>query len=263
MPLMSILQAVILGIVEGLSEFLPISSTAHMILASTILHIAESEFVKSFEIVIQLGAILAAVAYYWNFLWKRKDVWPIVIVAFLPTAVIGLLVHGLVKTYLLGNVGVVIGSLFFGGIALIVFEVLHRERDSHVEDLGKITYTQALLIGLFQSLAIIPGVSRSAATIVGGLMLGIRRRAIVDFSFILAIPTMVAAAGLDALKSYHTILSGGISLIAVGFVTAFIVALASIAWLLGYVRKHTFISFGIYRIVAAVAFAILLWRAAF
>lgn len=247
---MSLLQAAILGFVEGLTEFLPVSSTAHLILASAWMRLAETDFLKSFEIAIQLGAILAAVAYYWRFLLARRDVWTRIIVAFLPTAVIGLAVHSLVKRYLLGNVSVVLWALLLGGIVLVAFEWKKRE-DGAIDDLAKVTYGQAALIGLFQSLAIIPGVSRSAATIVGGLMLGIKRKTIVDFSFILAIPTMVAATGLDLLKSAGQFSSADVMLLGVGFAVSFVVALLSIVWLLRFIRSHSFIGFGVYRIALA------------
>jgi undecaprenyl-diphosphatase len=255
---MTFFHAGILGIIEGLTEFLPISSTAHLVLASALLKIPQTEFLKSFEIVIQLGAILAVVTLYWRYLWSHKNVWPIIIVAFLPTAVIGLLVHSAMKKYLLGNVPVVLWSLFLGGIALVVFELWHREKDAAVADMAQITWKQAFLIGLFQSVAIIPGVSRSAATIVGGLLLGIRRKTIVDFSFILAIPTMAAATGLDLVKSAQSFSSGDVGLLTVGFIVSFVVALGSVLWLLGYIKTHTFISFGVYRIIIAVALALLM-----
>jgi undecaprenyl-diphosphatase len=254
---MTFLQAAILGVVEGVSEFLPISSTAHLILASSLLRIPETEFVKSFEIAIQLGAILSVVVLYWKYLWKRKDSWPVIIVAFIPTAIIGLVVHSAVKKYLLGNVPVVLWALFLGGIALIVFEYFHRENEHGADDVAKITYAQAALIGVFQALAIVPGVSRAAATIVGGLLLGIKRKTIVDFSFLLAIPTMAAATGLDLLKSGWSFTPSEFGLIGVGFVVSFIVALLAIVWFIRFIQRHSFTPFGIYRIVLVILF--LLW----
>ncbi len=253
---MTFLQSGILGLVEGFTEFLPISSTAHLILASAVLKIAQTDFLKSFEIIIQLGAILAIVVYYWKFLWHHKKIWPTLLVAFLPTAVIGLAVHSLVKKYLLGNTSVALWSLLIGGIVLIVFEVWHGEKKDGTSDIEKITYKQALCLGLFQSIAIIPGVSRSAATIVGGMLLGFRRRAIVDFSFMLAIPTMAAATALDLVKSAGTFSLAQADLLAVGFVVSFAAALFSVVWLLRYIRSHSFVSFGVYRILLALCFFI-------
>jgi undecaprenyl-diphosphatase len=246
-------QAIILGIIEGITEFLPISSTGHLILANRVMGIAETDFVKSFDIIIQLGAILAVLVYR-GLALRSWDVLKRVIIAFIPTGVIGLTLYPVVKRVLLGNDQVVLWSLLLGGVALIVFEYAHREKDTHVRDLAAISYRQAFVIGLFQTLAIIPGVSRSAATIVGGMLQGIKRATIVEFSFLLAIPTMAAASGLDVIKNRELILSSDFGLLAIGFATSFVAALAAIHWLLRYIQKHTFTSFGIYRIIVALLF---------
>ena len=180
---MSLLHALILGIVEGITEFLPVSSTAHLILASKMLAL-DSEFVKSFEIIIQFGAILSVVVLYWTRFWNW-DVLKKLVIAVIPTGVIGLTVYRVVKDYLLGNVTVVLLSLLLGGMALIVFERFRTASDADV-DFAEITYRRAFLIGLFQAIAVIPGVSRSAATIVGGSLIGVSKRTIVEFSFMLA-----------------------------------------------------------------------------
>ena len=257
---MTPLDAAILGIVEGIAEFLPISSTGHLVLASTLLGIANSDFTKSFEIVIQLGAILAVIVLYFRSFFDIELLKRIV-VAFIPTGIIGLALYKVVKTYLLGNQAIVLWSLALGGIALIAFEYWYREAPKATENVRAISYRQAVLIGLFQSLAIIPGVSRSAASIVGGLLVGIKRATIVEFSFLLAVPTMVAATGLDLVKNASLFSSGAnvLSLV-IGFVISFVVALISIKWLLGFVRSHSFISFGIYRIVVAVLFFLIIAR---
>jgi undecaprenyl-diphosphatase len=248
---MSFLQALLLGIVEGITEFLPVSSTAHLILASSLLHIAESDFTKSFEIIIQLGAILSVVVLYWR---KLLDVELLkkAIVAFIPTGILGLTVYKIVKGYLLGNVYVVLGALLLGGILLIAFKGLERDTRDEV-DFSQITYKRALLIGLFQSIAMIPGVSRSAATIIGGSAIGVSKRTIVEFSFILAIPTMAAASGLELLKGYKT-LSGHFDVLGVGFLVSFLTALLAVKTFLGYIKRHSFAAFGWYRIVLAVAY---------
>lgn len=259
---MTILHSIILGLVEGITEFLPISSTGHMILTAQLLKIGESEFVKSFEIIIQLGAILAVVVLYGKTLWN----WSVIkklFVAFLPTAVIGLALYKIVKTYLLGNMAVVLWSLFLGGIVLIVFELWYKQKIEQqageemmvkVNELEHVTYRQALALGLFQSIAIIPGVSRSAATIVGGLWLGLKRKTIVEFSFLLAVPTMLAATGLDLVKNYQTFSIDQLGTLATGFVVAFVVALMAIKFLLQFIRRHDFILFGVYRIIVALVF---------
>lgn len=243
-----------MGIVEGVTEFLPISSTGHMVLAGHVLGITEDDFVKSFEIIIQLGAILAVVLLYWKKILLNSKIFLRLCMAFVPTAVIGLVFYKMVKTYLLGNVLVVLWSLLLGGIFLIAFEWKRKGKTATTHELEHISYKQAFIIGIFQSIAIIPGVSRSAATIVGGLFLGISREVIVEFSFMLAIPTMIAATGLDLIKSGHSFSGNQYELLSIGFVTAFISAVFAIKFLLNYVKKHTFTSFGIYRICLALIF---------
>ena len=255
------IHAVILGLIEGITEFLPISSTGHMILAADALRIPDTDFLKSFEIIIQLGAIFAVFILYWKKLLLNKKIFNRVAVAFLPTAVIGLIVYKLVKKYLLGNTMVVLWSLLIGGAILIIFELARKKNTSRIDttlEIESITYKQALIIGLFQSIAIIPGVSRSAATIVGGLMLGISRRAIVEFSFMLAIPTMAAATGLDLIKSGHSFTHHETGLLLIGLIVAFVSALFAVKFLLRFVKDHTFIPFGVYRIVIALAFLLYL-----
>ena len=200
---MHTIHAIIFGIIEGITEFLPISSTGHLMLTARCLGIAQTEFVKSFEIAIQSGAILAVVVLFWKTLRKGSALWKKLFAAFLPTAVIGTLLYKVIKGFLFNSSTVVLWALFLGGIALVLFECFYREKENAVAALSEISYPQALLIGLFQSLAIIPGVSRAAATIIGGLSVGLKRKTIVEFSFLLAIPTMAAAMALDLLKSAH------------------------------------------------------------
>lgn len=253
---MTILESIILGIVEGATEFLPISSTGHLILASSLLGVLQSDFVKTFEIAIQLGAILAVVVLYFKSFFDWRLVSKIA-AAFIPTAVIGLAFYQVIKDYALGNSMLVLWALFIGGVVLIAFERWHGKREDVATPIAPqdITYRQAVLVGLAQAVAIIPGVSRSGATILGGLALGINRATIVEFSFLLAVPTMTAATGLALYKG------GAIAfstqewvLFAVGFVTSFVVALATVYWFLAYIRHHSFTSFGVYRIVLSLAF---------
>jgi undecaprenyl-diphosphatase len=256
---MDILHAVILGVVEGVTEFLPISSTGHLILTSKLLGIPDSTFLSSFEVAIQCGAILAVVVLYWRS-FLNIELLKRLLVAFLPTAVIGFAVYPFVKGYLLDNADVVVASLFIGGIFLIVFELFHRERPGAVAAPEEVTYRQAFAIGLFQCIAVIPGISRSAATIVGGLAVGIRRIAVVEFSFLLAVPTMGAATGLDLLKSYNEITSADFGVLLLGALVSFVVALGALKWLRAYVAKYTFIPFGAYRIVIALLFFFLVLK---
>jgi len=253
---MTTLHALILGIVEGITEFLPISSTGHLILASKLLRLEQTEFVKSFEIAIQLGAIFSVVWLYWRSVFLSWNIAKKVLIAFLPTGVIGLFLYKIVKTFLLGET-VVVWSLLIGGIALIMFELFSKPTQTEADDLQKISYKQAFTVGLFQSLAIIPGVSRAAATIVGGLLMGIERKTIVEFSFLLAIPTMTAATGLDLVKNATSFNADQIGALFIGFLTSFIVAIFTIKFLLKFIKTHTFIPFGIYRIAVAVIFLIL------
>jgi undecaprenyl-diphosphatase len=248
---MDLLDAIILGIIEGITEFLPVSSTGHLILASALLRLSDSEFLKTFEIAIQLGAILSVVVLYARSLLKDWQLIQKVIVAFIPTALIGLVAYKFVKKYLLGNENVVVVALLAGGIFLILFELYQRGKEP---DIKNISYLQAFWIGLFQCISMIPGVSRSAATIIGGMVLGIERRVIVEFSFLLAIPVMFAATTLDVYKTGMRFSSDDLKLLAAGFAVSFIVALAAVKFLLRYIQHHTFISFGVYRIVIAVLF---------
>ena len=254
---MSLLHALILGIVEGITEFLPVSSTAHLILAGHALGLADSEFLKSFEIIIQLGAILSVVVLYWSKFWNWEVIGKLV-VAMIPTGIIGLTVYKALKTHLLGNVTVVLTALVIGGIALIIFERF-PQRDRDEIDFSEISYGKAFLVGLFQAVAIIPGVSRSAATIVGGSMIGISKRTIVEFSFMLAVPTMLAASGLELVKGSSAI-SGHYAALAVGFVVSFITAVIAIKSFLGYIKKHDFSAFGWYRIVLALVYFLVFIR---
>lgn len=254
---MTIFHAIILGIVEGLTEFLPISSTGHLILTSYFLRIPDAEFVKSFEIIIQLGAILAVVVLYFRS-FLNIGILKKLAVAFIPTGIIGLLLYKILKTYFLGSTSIVAWSLFIGGIVLIAFELYIRRAPVPYDEIENMSYRQAFGIGLFQAAAIIPGVSRSAATIVGGMILGMSRVAIVEFSFLLAVPTMAAATGLDLVKSASAFSAADAFMLAVGFVVSFVVAIVAISYFLRYVRSHTFIPFGIYRIVVALAFLSLL-----
>jgi len=255
---MTIFDSIILGIVEGITEFLPISSTGHLIVTSRFLEIPVTEFTKSFEIFIQFGAILAVVFYYRNSIFRTVDTWKKVLAAFIPTAILGLLLYPFVKMYLLGNIYIVTISLIVGGIILVIFELWQEPRrkdESHMyKTVAEVPYVSAIIIGTAQVIAVIPGVSRSATTIISGELLSLSRKAVVEFSFLLAIPTMLAATSLDMLRSGWSFSSYEVSLLAVGFVVSFFVALVVITWLLKYIEKHSFIAFGMYRIIAGLVF---------
>lgn len=258
--IMDFFDAFILGIVEGLTEFLPVSSTGHLILAAELLKLPQTEFLKSFEVAIQLGAILAVVVLYFRQLFFEWEIMKRIALALLPALLIGFLFYPLIRKLFESELTVVV-ALFLGGLLFILFELSPKGKKSQAEekagghaDLGTLSYRTAFYVGVFQALAVIPGVSRAGATILGGLLLGMRRTAIVEFSFLLAVPTMVAATTLDLLQYGALFSSGDFQLLAVGFITSFVVAIIAIRFLLGFVWKHTFIPFGIYRIVVATLF---------
>lgn len=249
---MDILSAVLLGIVEGLTEFLPISSTGHLILTSHLLGLPETEFLKSFEIVIQLGAILAVVTLYWRKLLFDRRLIQRVIVALLPALGVGYLFYATIRSLLDSELAVVM-ALFVGGIVLILFERFRTEPTNPIT-VDTLTYRQAFLVGLTQALSVIPGVSRAGATIVGALAIGFSRSAAVEFSFLLGVPTMVAATTLDIAKNHASFSLDDVQALIIGFVVSFIVALVAIKFLLRFVETHSFIAFGVYRIIVAIFF---------
>lgn len=245
---MNTLTSFILGFVEGVTEFLPVSSTGHLILASNALGLVNNEFLKLFEIVIQTGAIAAVIFIYWKDLLKDRTYLFKMTIAFIPTGILGLLLHGIVKKYLF-NPQVVCGSLLIGGIVLLFLENLSTKK----EDL-KLTYTNYFFIGLFQCLAFVPGVSRSAATILGGRLLGASREEAVKFSFLLAIPTILAASGYSLLKVNYVLSAEEILFLSVGLISSFIFGYLSIKIFLKWLNHRTFVVCGIYRIVFALMY---------
>ncbi|HEY4506583.1 MAG TPA: undecaprenyl-diphosphate phosphatase [Candidatus Paceibacterota bacterium] len=249
---MDLIYSIILGVIEGFTEFLPVSSTGHLILASRLFGIGQTDFTKTFEVVIQFGAILSVVVLYWSVLRKNIHLIGKVIFAFIPTAIVGLLLYDFIKNVLFAE-SVTVWALLIGGVVLIIFELLRKD-DGQTVELDQVSYKQAFWIGVSQSIAIIPGVSRAAATILGGMIVGLRRKVIVEFSFLLAVPTMAAASGLDLLKNMKHISDGGFHVLAVGFVVSFLMAILSIKFLLKVIQKHSFVPFGIYRIILGLVF---------
>ena len=253
----SLLTIILLGIVEGLTEFIPVSSTGHLVLAGELLGF-NSEAPATFEIVIQLGAILAVIVLYWRRFWDvfvglgRRDRDSIVFtrnifLGFLPSMAIGFVVYDYVKA-MLDNPEIVAWALIIGGIAMLILE--RRLKTARVESVEGMTWKTALGIGLIQCLSMIPGVSRSGATIMGALSLGVERKTAAEYSFFLAVPTMLAASSYDLLKSGSELDSGAWGTIAVGFVVSFIVAVVVIKWFIGIVSRFGFAPFAWYRIVA-------------
>ena len=246
---MNFFQVLILSVVEGITEFLPISSTGHLILVSDLFKIPQTEFQKSFEIIIQLGAIFAVIILYWRTILFKKEIWLKILTAFLPTAILGFTLYKIIKSYLLGNTWVTLSALFLGGIALIILEKIYKDDKNKLERVDQLSFKQAFIIGLFQSVSMIPGVSRAAATIFGGLFSGLKRKEAVEFSFLLAIPTMFAATGLDLVKNSFSFTFDQWLLLIVGFIGAFITAIFAVKYFLRFIQKHTFTPFGIYRII--------------
>jgi undecaprenyl-diphosphatase len=252
---MSIIDTILTAIVEGLTEFLPISSTGHMILLNAVLGNGEDEFTKTFEVVIQLGAIMAIVLLYARRFITQWDIYAKLLVAFLPSAVLGFLFHDFIKEKLF-NHWVVAVSLIVGGVVLILIDRILVPKEETPAELTNISYKQSLLIGCFQCLAMVPGVSRAAATIIGGMFNGLSKKSAAEFSFLLAIPTMFAASGLDIIKFEGTITGEQWTTIAIGFVIAFLTAILAVKWFVKLLEKHGFTGFGWYRIAIGVLFLI-------
>ncbi len=258
---MKIFEAIILAIIEGLTEFLPVSSTGHMIIASSLMGIADDPFTKMFTVAIQFGAILSVVVLYFKRFFKSLDFYFKLIVAFIPAAVLGFLLNDFVDS-LLENVLVVGFTLLAGGVLLVFIDQLLVEKEEAQKE--EVDYLRAFKIGLFQCIAMVPGVSRSAATIIGGLTQKLSRKTAAEFSFFLAVPTMFAATVYKMYK-YIKMLneSGGsfsndqIIMLLIGNIVAFIVALLAIKTFITFLTKHGFRVFGYYRIAVGVIIIIL------
>lgn len=258
-----LLTVILLGIVEGVTEFLPVSSTGHLILATRLLGYDAGRW-EVFNVVIQLGAILAIVVLYWRTFWavgmglirREPKSWLFLrnlVVAFIPAAVIGLALHHYIEA-LLGNAEVVAIALVVGGFAILAVERFAPRSD--ISGVADIPLRTVVGIGMLQCLAMIPGVSRSGATILGALALGVERRTAAEFSFFLAIPTMLGASGLELMKNHAALTSGegvGLLSIAIGALVSFVVALLVVKWFVGIVTKHGFVPFAWYRIAAGSA----------
>jgi len=283
---MTFLQSIILGVVEGITEFLPISSTAHLIITAHLLKIPDSNSLKSFLIAIQLGAILSVAVLYAKTIIKSPSLILKIGTAFVPTVLIGLTAYKLVKAFLMNSLTIIAIALILGGVALIILEkyfskkekakfkkdnltnsegvnekINSQEKSENYKetDIKDISYKNAALIGVFQTLAIIPGVSRSAATIMSGLLLGVSRKNIVEFSFLLALPTMAGATALDLYKEPPILASSDLLIWATGLVVAFFTAVLGIKFFLRFIQKNNFIPFGWYRIILGIIILITLF----
>ncbi|WP_294955401.1 undecaprenyl-diphosphate phosphatase [Sulfurovum sp.] len=254
---MDIFQAIIIGIIEGFTEFLPISSTGHMIVASKFLGVAETDLTKAYEVIIQFAAILAVMLIYREKITFRKiNLWMKLLFAFLPLAIVGFIFKDQVKA--LFSVQVVAWMFIIGGIIFLIVEHFYQEKETHVKDVEKVSWTQAWWVGFAQIFSLIPGTSRAGATIIGGLLCGLDRKTSAEFSFLLAIPVMAAVSGYDLLKHYHEFVHANWGAFLVGFLVAFVVAYATIKLFLAFLQRFTFVPFGIYRIVFGVILLVML-----
>lgn len=263
----TIVEAALLGILEGFTEFIPVSSTGHILLAGHFLGFESTG--KAFEVLIQLGAILAILSVYFSRLWRMLIELPRdrktqhfvigILVAFLPAAVIGALAHDFIKRVLFESPMLICIMLILGGIVLLWVDRWVREPKYH--DVTEFSMSTYFVIGLFQCLAMIPGTSRSGSTIVGALLMGTDKRSAAEFSFFLAMPTMVGAFALDLFKNRDALSAADVGIIAIGFVTAFVAALFVVRGLLGYVSRHGYSVFGWWRLVVGAAglIGLLIW----
>ncbi len=250
---MSFLEAIVLAVIEGITEFLPVSSTGHMILAQSLLRMQNDEFVKTFEIVIQLGAILAVLVLYLKRFFVSVTIYLKLAAAFLPTGIAGFLAYKFIKQYLF-NPFIVSFSLIAGGVMLILLDVWSEKRKAAYRDIEEISYGGALKIGLIQCLSMIPGVSRAAATILGGIFAGFDRKQAAEFSFLLAIPTMFAATAKDLWASRELITAEHAALLLAGSAVAFIVAAMAVKAFIVFLTRYGFKHFGYYRILLGILF---------
>ncbi|HAS45730.1 MAG TPA: undecaprenyl-diphosphate phosphatase [Microscillaceae bacterium] len=256
---MTIVQNLILAIIEGITEFLPISSTGHMIIVSSVMGINQNTFVKTYEVSIQFGAILSVVVLYWRRFFQTWDFYFKLFVAFLPAAVIGLLLNDYIDQ-LLESVEVVAVMLVLGGIILIFVDRWFKYDPEEAKEI-EIKYPTALKIGFFQCIAMIPGTSRSAASIIGGMVEKLNRKQAAEFSFFLAVPTMLAAAGYKTLKTYKDApkaITENLDALLIGNVVAFFVAMLAIKFFINFLTKYGFKVFGYYRIIVGAAILIML-----
>ncbi len=255
---MDIIQAIIIGIIEGFTEFLPISSTGHMIMAGHFLGIEETAVVKAYEVIIQFAAILAVMLLYREKIdLKEIELWKKIVAAFLPLAVIGFLLKDWIKM-LFEQHQTIAWMFIVGGIIFIIVEYFHKEENAMAIEVEDLTWKQAMIIGFGQVLSLVPGTSRAGSTIIAGMLSGVSRKASTEFSFLLAIPVMMAVSGYDLLKHYHEFMGADLTAFAVGFVVAFVVAYATIKLLIVFLQRFTFVAFGIYRILFGIMLLMIL-----
>jgi len=245
---MDIIQAVVIGAVEGFTEFLPISSTGHMIVVSKFMNLPQDVALKAYEVIIQFAAILAVLIEYRDKITlKEIELWKKVLVAFLPLLVVGYIFKDQIKE--LFEPTLVAVMFIVGGVAFLIIEYFYDESKVRVKEVEQMSYKDAFLTGLFQLLSLIPGTSRAGATIAGDMIIGLSRKAAAEFSFLLAIPVMGAVSSYDLLKHYKDLMQGNVEAYIIGFITAFVVAYITIKLFLAFISRFSFVPFGIYRIL--------------
>lgn len=250
---MTVMDAIILGTLEGLTEFLPISSTGHLILASKLLGLPQTDAHKAFEVSIQLGSILAVLFIYAKKLLVDKSLWIKVMVAFLPTAIFGFLFYKTIKS--LFGIETVSIMLIAGGVLFLLVEFFRRNKNNNEgKSIDDLTVKESFVIGLFQSISMIPGTSRSGMTMLGGIFSGLKRKSAAEFSFLLAVPTMFVATFYDLYKNRSSMVVDDYNLLAIGFGVAFVVAFFTVKAMIRFLENHTFVVFGMYRIIVGLAF---------
>ena len=245
---MTILDSIILGIIEGFTEFLPISSTGHLIVASEFLNLEQTSVNTAYEVIIQFAAILAVILNYPSkFSLQHIELWKKIILAFIPIGAVGFVFSKQIKA--LFSIEIVAIMFIIGGVIFLIVEKYYRKKEHLIDDVEKVTYKQALYIGLAQIFALIPGTSRAGSTIIGAMLVGLNRKASAEFSFLLALPVMCATTGYDIVKHYEDFTQSNLITLGIGFVIAFIVAFMAIKLFLKFLENFTFVAFGIYRII--------------
>jgi len=254
---MNIFESIILGIVQGFTEFLPISSTGHLIVTSSMFGIDQTDTTKAFEVIIQFASILAVVFNYKDkFTLEKIELWKKIILAFIPIGVVGFIFAKQIK--MLFSVEIVAVTFILGGIIFLIIEKYYKKKEHFIHDIEQISYKQAFFIGLAQIFALIPGTSRAGSTIVGAILVGLNRRASAEFSFLLALPVMCATTSYDVIKHYNDFTNTNWIVLCFGFVTSFIVAYLTIKLFLKFLEKFTFVAFGVYRILLGLLLLIII-----
>lgn len=257
---MNLFYAVVLGFIEGITEFLPISSTAHLLISGKLLNIYQTEFQSFFDIFIQSGAILSVIFLYFQYVLKNKQLWTKVLISFIPTAVVGLILEKIIKKYFFNSLPLIIFAMFSIGVAFILFEYFVKKgKLKLVKSIAKMSNREAFLIGIGQSLAVIPGISRAGIVMLGMMGMRFKRDESALYSFLLAVPTILAASGLEVLKTDVRIISGGNNLVilTVGFLMSFATSYFVIRWFIDYLKKYSLTVFGIYRIILSIVLFVL------